>query len=314
MTENPSYYAVIPANVRYAKIKANAKLLYGEITALTNKKGYCYASNAYFAELYEVTEKQVKIWLRELEAHNFITSVVIKEFANKRFIFLGVVDKEKVREKLITSNQKVTSSAPKGYEGSNQKVTTYNNTMNNTNNIKKEKEKFDAEKYVQSLELDQSLIEALLSWLEIRKAKKTATTQKAIDLALKKISSLSLAEKIEVIERSVMNGWTGLFINTDKKQESYSSNLGSDEYIYSKVSQDWRQDTDEFIKDALYSAILGDIPYRTRLIFYNDGQEGLLSQYNPKRYPDLMLKIQEKHPQELKTFLEANKLPDYVQY
>ena len=64
--DQPSFYAVIPANVRYAKIKANAKLLYGEITALANKTGECYASNSYFAELYGVSEKQITVWVKEL--------------------------------------------------------------------------------------------------------------------------------------------------------------------------------------------------------------------------------------------------------
>ena len=58
--ERPAYWAVIPATVRYDdNLPANAKLLYGEITALSDAKGYCWASNEYFAQLFGWATKSV---------------------------------------------------------------------------------------------------------------------------------------------------------------------------------------------------------------------------------------------------------------
>lgn len=77
MSDNPSYYAVIPASVRYDKrLTGKAILLYGEITALCNQKGYCWASDDYFAKLYGVTKMTVQNWLKSLERENYISREV----------------------------------------------------------------------------------------------------------------------------------------------------------------------------------------------------------------------------------------------
>ncbi|EGO2728578.1 helix-turn-helix domain-containing protein, partial [Enterococcus faecalis] len=73
MNEHRGYYAIIPAIVRYDNhLNGNAKLLYGELTALANEKGYCWATNQYFANLYNVSKRTIISWLKQLEERNYI--------------------------------------------------------------------------------------------------------------------------------------------------------------------------------------------------------------------------------------------------
>lgn len=87
MTEKKSYFAIIPANVRYDdELSANAKLLYGEITALCNEKGYCWASNDYFSQLYGKSRITVSRWISELIQKGYINSEISKEDGNMRML------------------------------------------------------------------------------------------------------------------------------------------------------------------------------------------------------------------------------------
>ena len=85
-----NYYAIIPATVRYNKdLKPNEKLLYGEITALANSKGFCFASNRYFAELYKVNIHTVSQWISHLEKLGYVNIELIKD------------DKKEIKERRI---------------------------------------------------------------------------------------------------------------------------------------------------------------------------------------------------------------------
>lgn len=98
--DNPGYYAVIPANVRYDKrLKPNAKLLFGEITCLTNKKGFCWAENSYFAELFQVSTETISRWISQLSNYGYLSVQISKTEGNKRVISLYGLETEKVIEK-----------------------------------------------------------------------------------------------------------------------------------------------------------------------------------------------------------------------
>ena len=106
MKEKPNYYAIIPANVRYSSLKPNAKLLYGEITALSNKLGYCFASNNYFAELYGVSKNTVSRWIGDLKRLGFIT-LSIERNSNKEITkrIIGIVQKDnRANDKMSKEN------------------------------------------------------------------------------------------------------------------------------------------------------------------------------------------------------------------
>jgi len=124
MEEKPNYYAVIPANVRYDnELRANEKLLYGEITALAKNTGECWASNKYFSELYGVQPNAIAIWLRHLKNKNYI--FINYEYQGKE------IQKRIIR---IGDIQKDTTSYSKRYEGDIQKGEDNNKNINNKEN------------------------------------------------------------------------------------------------------------------------------------------------------------------------------------
>lgn len=79
---SPSYYATIPAPVRYDKeLKPMEKLLYGEISSLSNQWGFCIAGNSYFAKLYDVDKMTVSRWINKLKKLGYVDT---QEIRNER--------------------------------------------------------------------------------------------------------------------------------------------------------------------------------------------------------------------------------------
>lgn len=73
----PNYYALLPAFVRYDKNLTHLeKLMYAEISALTNKNGYCHASNAYFSNLYGNSERTISRSIANLQDKGYVSCMI----------------------------------------------------------------------------------------------------------------------------------------------------------------------------------------------------------------------------------------------
>ena len=113
------YYAILPASIRYDEdLSPNAKLLYGEITALCNEKGYCWATNQYFSTLYNCSDRTIQNLLKQLSSKNYINIKIVNN--SKRLIYINFTRDEK---KFVGGTKKLSY----GYE----KNFTHNNPINN---------------------------------------------------------------------------------------------------------------------------------------------------------------------------------------
>ena len=126
MSDNKkSYYAIIPANVRYDEsLPPNAKLLYGEITALCNAEGYCWASNKYFADLYGVTVVSISKWINALADRGYLASRIIYKEGTKE------IDKRYITILYDPIKENFNTPIKENFKENN---TSLNNTFNNTN-------------------------------------------------------------------------------------------------------------------------------------------------------------------------------------
>jgi len=130
MENKKNYYAIIPAPVRYCKkLKANEKLMFGELTALTNEKGFCYASNDYFANLYDVSKTSVSKWISNLEKNKFIRLKMIYQKGTKQIKERRIYIAPLLKKTSIPIEEKLNTPIEEKL-----KVNIYNNI----NNIKKE--------------------------------------------------------------------------------------------------------------------------------------------------------------------------------
>ena len=188
--EKPSYFAVIPASVRYDKrLKPIERLLFGEITCLTNKDGYCFASSSYFAELYDTQRETISRYISNLAKCGYILIEIENGYQRKIYLKEGVIKQSQgVTELSQGCNQTITPPC-------DQKITQNNTSINNlTNNSKEEVEEEKSQNH--KIILD--------AWNELPIASITGIRGKRLDALrarLKEYSQDDILKAIDLIKK-----------------------------------------------------------------------------------------------------------------
>ena len=207
------YFAIIPAIVRYDnQLNGNAKLLYGELTALANEKGYCWATNQYFAELYGVSRRTISGWISSLEKQKYIKTQLnyklnSKEVAN-RYIFIQPFP---VEGNFYTYGKKLHEGQEENFhtpmeENFQENNTSINNTKNNINHMSGKGEKIPYSE--------------IIEYLNEKANKKFKVIQKHKDFIKARWNEGQRLEDFKQVIDNMVANWTGQFFN-GKPAENY---------------------------------------------------------------------------------------------
>jgi hypothetical protein len=182
--DKPSYYAIIPATVRYDKrLTANAKLLYGEITALCYQEGYAWAGNQYFADLYEVHKNSISAWIGNLKEAGHITVQMNYREGSKHILSRHIrLFGEGIQDNFNTPTRKLDDPIQENCVDNITINTTFNNTVNSFdtfwNLYPRKAGKANAKKAWQKLNPDCSVMELIAENIADRLAKGEWTKDK----------------------------------------------------------------------------------------------------------------------------------------
>lgn len=155
MEEKPSYYSILTADVRYnKKLNASEKLLFSEITALSNRYGYCVAGNGYFSKLYNVSDRSVTRWIKHLKECGYLEYVPIykdnsKEIAERR-LYPITNSKDPLDKNVYRGRQKCPNPLDKNVEDN---ITSINNIniSDKDNSESNNKNRFNYSKFINSI-------------------------------------------------------------------------------------------------------------------------------------------------------------------
>lgn len=224
--ETPTFYAVLPASVRYdSRLKAQEKILYCEITALSNVNKFCHAGNGYFSDLYGVDERTIRRWLNNLAKHGYITIEYEKQGEGQKRRIIPSDNAAADVHEMSDPDKNVRTPRTKMSDTPGQKCPQeyYKNNNTRENNTRAGGRASVSDIFRDAFPGNERLTEALLAFEESRAAGKHPLTVNAASLACNKLNQLADEAGVRdrygymaaVLEQSILRGWDGLFALKD---------------------------------------------------------------------------------------------------
>ena len=229
----PSYYAVIPAEVRYdEQLKPNAKLLYGEISALIGADGFCYASNAYFSNLYGLTDRTISDLISALKAGGYIHLEYNRDPAGqilgrKIYIKVSAPEEQPHEENFYTPGKSFREGIEENFQDTN-----LSNTVDKKKNRKKKPDPLTDEEmhplfvdWIRSIagtdwsrDVKNGLFNGLVIYYdptrEVKKGSPPVRSKRGFNALCKNLVSFSKGDPMEMqilLNTSIANGWTNVY-------------------------------------------------------------------------------------------------------
>lgn len=222
--DNPGFYAILPASVRYdTRLKAAEKILFCEITALSDQNGYCHAQNGYFSRLYQVDERTIRRWIHSLEKLGYIRVEYEKagDAQQRRIVPGGMPDRDghqmSAPDKIVRP-PRTEMSGPPGQNCPPEQYK-YNNTRYNNIRGRAREEKSPEDVFAEYAEGHTSLQNTLGDFIRHRERKKNPLTSEGAVRVCRRLDALAKEAgvsdedgyKVAVLDQSMERGWDGLF-------------------------------------------------------------------------------------------------------
>ena len=228
-------WACVPVRVlRDTVIPANAKLLYGELDALSCSAGYCWATNQYLAEMFGWSVKSVSRLISTLEESGYIRSEMVATSSGRERRIYTIPTDYRPHGGIDSFVHTPPQNCPGGVDKTVQALTNKRKQIENTPIP-------PTKRLMEFAGDDEALRDALAAFSDVRaKKKKPLNTERQVTLLLNRLDKLSGGDRdlmIALLDNAVLHSWESIYpLKPDELPTSKQTKAKASDY---EVLKEW---------------------------------------------------------------------------